>query len=288
MVSPELKNYSLYFGSLVMDVIHIILYTIAVVAIIGVVLFLGAWVVGHRKVKMNTWEDFEKEARLVEKTTIEQEPEVVHLIQDAIGIFADAFSVGNNSDTSDATLAKMSLLSHNFGTLKCSVDIALRGYYVQSLNLLRIVYENWIAFHFLEKSPDKAHLWLRHSKKELPPKHAAMLKELDANFNPLKGQMKKWYSTLCSFAHTDPVNLLPQISTDNIPNETSIHFGSTYKNDLFKGSAYAICLWAGVMLSTISTWVPKTNQWHNGMTKIEERIIQFIDQENKAFKSGTT
>ena len=237
---------------------------------------------------MNPWDDFEKEARLVEETTNEQEPEVVHLLQDAIGIFAHAFSVSNNSDTSDATLAKMSLLSHNFGTLKCSVDIALRGYYVQSLNLLRIVYENWIAFHFLGKSPDKAHLWLHHSKKKQPPGHAAMLKELDANFNPLKGQMKKWYSTLCSFAHTDPVNLLPQISTDNIPDETSIHFGSTYKSDLFRGSAYAIFLWAGVMLSTISIWVPKTNQWHNEMTKIEERIIQFIDQENKAFKSGTT
>ena len=67
---------------------------------------------------MNTWEDFEKEARLVEKTTNEQQPNVVHLLQDAIGIFADAFSVGDNQDTSDATRAKMSLLSHNFGTLK--------------------------------------------------------------------------------------------------------------------------------------------------------------------------
>ena len=166
--------------------------------------------------------------------------------------------------------------------------MALRGYYVQSLNLLRIVYENWIAFHYLEKIPDKAHLWLRHSKKKQPPGHAAMLKELDANFNPLKGQMKKWYSTLCSFAHTDPINLLPQISTDHIPDETSIHFGSTHKSELFKASAYAICLWTGVMLSTISLWVSNTNQWHNEMTKIEERIIQFIDQENKTVKAETT
>jgi len=236
---------------------------------------------------MNTWNDFEKEARVVDKTTSEQEPGVVLLLQDSIGPIADAFSVGNNLDTSDATLAKMSLLSHNFATLKCSVDIALRGYYSQSLNLLRIVYENWIAYHYLEKNPDKAHLWLRHSKNNKPPGHAAMLKELDDDFNPLKGKMKGWYSTLCSFAHTDPINLLPQISTEIVPDETTIHFGATYKSDLFKASSYAICLWAGVMLSTISKWVPKTNQWHNEMKKIEGRIIQFIDQENKAFKSGT-
>lgn len=237
---------------------------------------------------MNTWEDFEKEARLVEKATNEQAPEVVHLLQDAVGLFADAFSIGNNSDTSDVALAKMSLMSHNFGTLKCSVDIALRGYYVQSLNLLRIVYENWIAFHYLSKCPNEAHLWLHHNKKKQPPGHAAMLKELDADFNPLKGQMKEWYSTLCSFAHTDPVGLLPQISTDYIPDETSIHFGSTYKGDLFKASAYAICLWVGVMLSSVSQWVPNTNQWHNEIIKIEERITEFIDQENTAVKSGTT
>ena len=109
---------------------------------------------------MNTWDDFEKEARLVEKTTIEQESAIVLLLKDSIGLFADAFSVAKKSDSSDATLAKMSLLSHSFGTLKCSVDIALRGYYVQSMNLLRIVYENWIAYHFLEKNADKAYFWL--------------------------------------------------------------------------------------------------------------------------------
>ncbi len=234
---------------------------------------------------MDTWEDFEREARLVENTTKEQALEIVKLLQDSVGAFADAFSVSDNPDTKDSTLAKMSLLSQNFATLKCSVDIAIRGYYTQALNLLRIVYENWIAFHYLSKCPNNAQLWLRHSKKKQPPGHATMLKELDANFNPLKGQMRVWYSTLCSFAHTDPVGVLHQVSTDYVPNETAIHFGSNFKGDLFRATAYAISLWAGVMLSTISSWVPNTNQWHNKMVEIEEKIISYIDQENKALKS---
>ena len=237
---------------------------------------------------MNTWEDFDQEARAVENYTKDQAPEIVCLLQEAVGIFADAFSISENSDTTDATLAKMSLLSQNFATLKCSVDLAIRGYYTQALNLLRNVYENWIAFHYLSKCPNKADLCLRHSKKRQPPGHAAMLKELDSDFNPLKGQMRKWYSTLCSFAHTDPVGVLPQISNDHIPDETSIRFGSTYKDDLFRASAYAICLWAGVMLSSICQWIPNTGQWHNEMINIEERIIEFIDQENKTFESKTT
>jgi hypothetical protein len=234
---------------------------------------------------MNTWDDFAKEARLVEKTTCEQESEIVSLMKNSIGIFADGFSAAKASDSSDEALAKMSLLSHSFGTLKCSVDMTLRGYYVQSMNLLRIVYENWIAYNYLEKNPDKAILWIRPSKRKKPPKHAAMLKEIDNNYSPLKGKIKGWYKTLCSFAHTDPLNLLSQISTVEVPGETSIHFGATYKRDLFRTSAYSICLWAGISIMNVGSWVPENDQWHNQMAKIQEKILKFIDHENKEFSS---
>ena len=237
---------------------------------------------------MNSWEVFDLEARIVEKDTKEQAPECVQLVQDAVGLFADAFGIGNNSDATGATVTKMSLLSQNFASIKCAVDLALRGYYMQSVNLLRNVYENWIAFHYLSKYPDEAHFWLRPSRNKQPPGHSTMLNKLDKNFNPLKGQMRKWYGTLCHFAHSDAVGVLPQISTDFAPNETSIHFGSTYKNNLFRASAYAISLWTGVMLVDISQWIPNTDEWHNRLTGIEERIIEFIDQENKKFKSKTS
>ena len=228
---------------------------------------------------MNTWEDFEREARTVENATLEQAPECVQLIQDAVGLFADAFAILDNSDTTHATIAKMSLLSQNFATLKCAVDLALRGYYTQSMNLLRSVYENCIAFHYLSERPDEAYLWL--SKNRRPPSHSAMLGKLGKNFDPLG----EWYSMLCRFAHTDAMGVLPQISTDFSPNETTIHFGSTYKDDLFRVSAYTISTWAGVMLSDVSQWILNTSDWHEKMTKIEARIIEFIEQENKKIKS---
>ncbi len=237
---------------------------------------------------MNTWDDFEKEARLVEKNTCEQESEIVSLMKNSIGIFADGFYAAKGADSSDEALAKMSLLSHSFGTLKCSVDMTLRGYYVQSMNLLRIVYENWIAYKYLEKNPHKAILWIRPSERKKPPKHSAMLKEIDNDYSPLKGKMKGWYKTLCSFAHTDPLNLLSQISTVEVPGETSIHFGATYKRDLFRTSAYSICLWAGISTMNVGSWVPENDQWHNQMAKIQEKILKFIDHENKEFNSRRT
>lgn len=234
---------------------------------------------------MNTWEDFEQEARIVEEYTRDKAPEIVRLLQEAVGIFADAFSVGKNPDTTDATVAKMSLLSHNFATLKCSIDMAIRGYYTQSQNLLRIVYENWIAFHYLTECPSKASLWLNPSNGNQPPGHAAMLKQLGSHFNPLKDQMREWYKKFCSFAHTGSVSVLPQISTNHIPKETSIHIGTTYNDNAFKISAYVISQWTGIMLSTIIHWVPNGNQWHNEMKNIVDRIITFIDQQNKVFES---
>jgi hypothetical protein len=233
---------------------------------------------------MSTWEDFDNESRDVNSISYERAPECVKLLQDSLGLFADAFSIGENADNTKATIAKMSLLSQNFATLKCAVDIALRGYYTQSMNLLRSVHENWVAFHYLSKRPDKATCWLRSSRKKRPPSHSAMMKVIEEDFGNLKKNVKGWYSTLCRFAHTDAVGVLPQISTDLFPNETSINFGSTYKDSLFKTSTYAISFWTGVMLSDISAWIPNTNEWHSKMTEIEEKIIRFIDQENK--KSG--
>lgn len=243
----------------------------------------------RNEITMSAWEDFDREAKTVEKSTKEQAPEYVQLLQDAVGLFADAFAIGDNSDTTDATLAKMSLLSQNFTTLKCAVDLALRGYYTQSMNLLRSVYENWIAFHYLSKKPDAAHILLQKPNigKRLPDP-TVMRNALGENFNPLKEEMKQWYDVLCCFAHPNAAGVLPQISANFIPGETSIHYGTTYKDDLFRASAYSISLWIDVMLSDISQWIPNTNEWHNRLVKIEKRIIEFIDQENKKFRSKTT
>ncbi|MDP3111945.1 MAG: hypothetical protein Q8M71_07585 [Thermodesulfovibrionales bacterium] len=235
---------------------------------------------------MNTWEDFEREAREVDKLTKDQSPDIVLLLQDAIGLFADAFSIADNSDTTDATMAKMSLLSQNFATLKCAVDLALRGYYSQSMNLLRIVYENWIAFHYLTKNPDEAHILLRDPNiSNRLPDPAVMRKALGEDFNPLKEKIKQWYDVLCCFAHPHAAGVLPQITVNLISDETSIHYGTTYKDDFFRVSVYNICIWTGVMLDAVGLWIPITNEWYKRRNKLEERILRFIEEENEISKS---
>lgn len=229
---------------------------------------------------MDTWEDFDREARTAESFTKAQLPDRVQLLQDAVGLLADGFSIANNSDTTDVNKAKMGLLSQNFNTLKCAVDLALRGYYLQSMNLLRYVYENWIAFHYLIKKPEKARVLLDGRINKRLPCHSVMLDELgDDDF--LKKQKKDWYTVLCCFAHPHAAGLLPLISNTFVPGETSIHFGTTYENERFRASAYSISIWTGVMLDEVGRWIPTTNEWYQKRSILAEKILRFIDEENK-------
>jgi hypothetical protein len=231
---------------------------------------------------MNMWGDIEREAIEIDRVTKEQAPDLVLLLKDAIGLFADAFSIADNSDTTDAAIAKMGLLSQNFTTLKCAVDLSLRGYYSQSNNLLRIVYENWIAFHYLTKNPNEAHILLRepNTRKRLPDP-AVMRKALGEDFTPLKEKIKEWYDVLCCFAHPHAAGVLPLIAINLISDETSIHYGTTYRDDLFRKSAYNISIWASVMLDAVGHWILGTNEWYQKRSILTERILKFIDCENE-------
>lgn len=230
------------------------------------------------------WNDLERDAKLVEEITAKEAYDIMELLQESIGLLANAFEISKCPDNSDATLARMGLLGHNFNTLNCSTNLAFRGYYLQSLNILRVVYENWVAYHYLSKHPEKAILWLNHHPQKQPPSHAKMLAKLGPDFLPVKGKMKEWYGTLCSFAHTDPLNLLTQLSNDFDPNETSVHFGTTFNLSLFKTTAYTLSLWIGIMLSTAKKLVPDNLNWHVQEENVNKKLIQYIENENAEYK----
>lgn len=110
-----------------------------------------------------------------------------------------------------------------------------------------------------------------------------MLAALGDDFS--KDKLKQWYRGFCRFAHPNAAGVLPLISTTFIPDETSIHYGTTYTDDLFRASVYTICIWSGVMLDAVGPWIPITNEWYKKRNKLEERLLKFIDGENESSKS---
>jgi hypothetical protein len=226
--------------------------------------------------KASTWHDLDAEAIIVTTTTMQQAPDTCLLLQDAFSTLADGFTEAKVQANS-ATCAQMGLLSQNLNSLKCSVDLALRGYYTQSTNLLRGVYENWIAFHYLGQFPAKADLWLCVDKR--PPNHSEMLKTLGPGFVEDKAAAREWYNILCRFAHTDALVVLPHLGSHN--GETCAFFGAKFKPDLFSNCVYTISLFTSIMLWEVSPWMPPDSEWRERCNSVIELLLQFIEQEKK-------
>lgn len=146
----------------------------------------------------STWHSLDAEAERVTSTTNQEASETCSLLKNAVSVLADGFTEAEVKGT-DAACAQAGLLSQNLNSLKCSVDLSIRGYYTQSTGLLRGIYENWIAFHYLVEFPLKADLWLKKNRR--PPGHSDMLNALGSNFIENKGDARKWYGTLAAL-HT--------------------------------------------------------------------------------------
>jgi hypothetical protein len=145
------------------------------------------------------------EAQQVAEVASKESAQEVGLLRDAISVYAEAFMFANDLANPEAATVRKALLSHNFNTLNVAFDAALRGYYVQSIALLRNVYENWLAFWYIAKYQDEAHLWLNPSWEQRPPKAEVMLNKIEHESKDDKTKIRGFHSELARFDHTDPV-----------------------------------------------------------------------------------
>ncbi|HIJ53797.1 MAG TPA: hypothetical protein HPP66_11675 [Planctomycetes bacterium] len=219
--------------------------------------------------------EMESEACEVSRLTSSKSRGIVNLLQRALSIYAFGMSLGHAPDNTDATLARMGLISQNFNSLKAAVDLACRGYYLQTMGLLRNVYENWLAFWYLSKYPAEAERWLHASWDSQPPKAETMKNKINHPSKSMKAKLGELNAELCRFAHTDPVAILPLLSA--CEGETTVHFGVTYNARLFSGCAYGISLWMGNMLDVLALWIPEGSDWHKQKVRLMDELLAFIE-----------
>ena len=229
----------------------------------------------------STWHSLDTEADGVAAATLQHAANTSYLLQEAITTLADGFTEAELKNSAP-TRARMGLFSQNLNSLICSTNLAMRGYYTQSTALLRGVYENWIAFHYLAQFPKKADLWLRADRR--PPRHSQMLKALGPNFVENKTNARGWYGTLCRFAHTDAVIVLPHLGRYN--GEPCAFFGAEYKPDLFRTCAYTISLFTSIMLREVSQMIPADAAWQQRYNTAIEGLLQFIEKQNAEFQKS--
>ncbi len=222
--------------------------------------------------------ELESEACEVFRLTSSKSSDTVDLLQRALSLYAHGMSLQQAYDNTDATLVRMGLISQNFNSLKTAVDIACRGYYLQSIGLLRNVYENWLAFWYLSKYPTEAKRWLDPTWDNHPPKAETMKNKIDHPSKSMKLKLGQLHAELCRFNHSYPITILNLLSARE--DGRTVHFGVTYDRKLFGACAYAISTWVGNMLEVLSLWIPKGNDWHEQNCKTVGELLSFIDSSN--------
>ena len=218
------------------------------------------------------------EAQQVADVTSKESAQEVGLLRDAISVYAEAFIVANDLAKPEAATVRKVLLSHNFNTLNLAFDAALRGYYTQSIALLRNVYENWLAFWYVAKYQDEAHFWLNPSWEQRPPKAEVMLNKIEHDSKEDKTKIRGFHSELARFDHTDPIAVLSRIKL--LENTALIFVGVQYDKDEFATCTYALCLWLGNTLDMIASTVPQGEKWHERHVAIGERLLAYIENDN--------
>ena len=102
------------------------------------------------------------------------------LIRDTLSLLIRGLEIVPPPEINDhALLARVTLLSQNLNNFMVVFDCSRRGYYVQAISLLRIVYYNWLSFWYLAKYPDDAQLWLDPSQDRKLPTAETMRNKID-------------------------------------------------------------------------------------------------------------
>ena len=218
------------------------------------------------------------EVQQVAEVTSKDSAEEVALLRDAISVYAEAFTVANDLAKPEAATVRKALVSHNFNNLNLAIFAALHGYYIQSIALLRNVYENWLAFWYVTKYQDEAHFWLNPSWEQRPPKAEVMLNKIEHESKEDKTKLRDFHSELARFDHTDPVAVLSRFKI--VENKSMVLVGVQYDKAEFATCTYALCLWIGNALNTIASTVPKEERWHGRHTTISQRLLDYIENDN--------
>ncbi len=228
---------------------------------------------------MDYWDLATAETQRVYDATIQGSSSEVNLVRRAISLHAEAFSIAEDPAEPKAATVRKALVSHNFNTLKLALDAAIRGYYVQSIALLRNVYENWLAFWYLAKFPQEADRWLNRSWNQRPPKAESMRNKIDHPSKENKSKLHDFYEELSRFDHTDPVAVLSRIEI--VTNKPVIRVGVQYDHNDFAACTYALCLWTGNMLDALASIVPSANLWHQKYDRIGSELLGHIEKYNE-------
>lgn len=191
------------------------------------------------------------------------------------------------------TLVMAELLVHAINSLLCAYDLATRGYYSQSINLVRMAQEVCVALLYVQNFPEKHSRFTDPTEKT--PEFNEMLTAIEGKhkLKPLEA-IRRWRQDLNRFPHVDRWGL--QLLTDVEGPVTRVRLGPYYDGHQFIRAA-ADSLAALVVLSDAvddmrvvighekldrgAAFRTRLLNWEAEETKRFRRDVEYFDQHRR-------
>ncbi len=226
------------------------------------------------------WATFEQVASSVhDQTKAECEGEY-ELLTSLFSFYSRGFDALPQEGDGAALIARGAILSQTLNTFWAMIDLAVKGFYIQSLIPLRHVYESWLSFLYLAKYPDDAVRWLNPTWEMRPPKAETMRNRIDLPSKEIKTKLGEFQTEMHRFAHIDPSAVLSRLKREG--EKTIIGIGARFENDSFRVCTYGISQWLGNCLNVLSSMIPRDHEWHTEYGGSIDAIRSFIDEYNTA------
>lgn len=162
--------------------------------------------------------------------------------RDGINILLRGFDALQGRDVrNDTERVQVALLIRAWDTVYCAFDLALRGYYPQSLNLLRAPIEDWMAYWYLRSFPDDHSRFLGLG--EDTPSFNDMLQQIEAKHGKEQGEaVRPWIKRLHKFSHVDRLGIKMAI----LPGADALNLALGPQQDRLR---YLLCVEQGLTVT---------------------------------------
>lgn len=196
------------------------------------------------------------------------------MLQDAIAIYAEGMEAAPSQSGGPALALQMGFVSQAHNTLILAAMALERGFYHQSMGLMRFVSEAWLTYWYLEKFPAEADRWSEHEKSRRPPKAETMLKRIDHPDPSTESHVRMHKAALSRFVHSDSyaVNCL----FANEPSVLAVCCGLKFDQGLFDAASMELTLWLGNMLHVVAQHVPLGTEWRSRAAQSLTELLEYL------------
>jgi hypothetical protein len=219
-----------------------------------------------------TWTQLEEQVYQRAVHTHAQEVDLAHQLERQL---LSGFELIQGTKTSGAVQELGYLLcigGTNF--LHVAFDLALKGYYAQSLSLTRSAFEFWLAGAYLVSEPEQASRLKERDSKWPPPKE--MRKRISQSFagedvraESIRRALEKTYDYLCRFPHPAFFSLGSVYDSDK-----SLRIGPFYNRNrllICVDNAYRTATLLGTLLETCFSTLLNA-EWRKRSEALGERV----------------